>query len=121
MPILLVAIGGALGAVARFLVATLFAQKLGHTWPWGTLFINVSGCVLIALFLGAGSGRIADSSLRYLLPVGFVGAYTTFSTFEFEVWSLVETGRPAGALAYLVASNVLGYGAVLLGVSLARR
>lgn len=121
MPILLVAVGGALGAVARFLVSTAFAQKLGTGWPWGTLFINLSGCVLIALFLGAGSGRFAEGGLRYLLPVGFVGAYTTFSTFEFETLQLIELGRLAGALLYVLASNLLGFGAVLLGAWIGRR
>jgi CrcB protein len=121
MPILLVALGGALGAVARFLVSTAFAQRLGSGWPWGTLFINLSGCVLIALFLGAGTGRFAEGGLRYLLPVGFVGAYTTFSTFEFETLRLIELGRPASAVIYVAASNVLGLCAVLLGAWIARR
>src|SRR4051794_12256371 len=121
MPILLVALGGALGAVARFLVSTAFAEKLGTGWPWGTLFINLSGCALIALFLGAGTGRFAEGGLRYLVPVGFVGAYTTFSTFEFETLQLIELGRLAGALLYVLASNVLGLGAVLLGAWIGRR
>jgi len=121
IPILLVAAGGALGAVARYLVATVFARYAGLEWPWGTLFINLSGCLLIALFLGAGTGRIADSNLRYLLPIGFVGAYTTFSSYEYEIWRLVEMGRAGPALAYVVASNVLGFAAVLAGSWVARR
>jgi CrcB protein len=121
VPIVLVALGGALGAVARFLVATAFAQRFGTGWPWGTLFINLSGCVLIALFLGAGRGRVADTHLRYLLPIGFVGAYTTFSTYEFETLRLFELGRPAAAFAYVAASNLLGFGAVFLGAWVARR
>ena len=121
IPILLVAAGGALGAVARYLVGELFAQRLGVEWPWGTLFINLSGCLLISLFLGAGAGRIADSSLRYLLPIGFVGAYTTFSTYEYETLRLFELGRAGAALAYVAASNLLGFGAVLAGAWLARR
>jgi CrcB protein len=110
-PILLVALGGALGAVARFLVGDAFAHRFGTGWPWGTLFINLSGCFLIAVF----SARLTSAPMRYLLPIGFVGAYTTFSTFEYEIVGLVEQGRPGGAIAYLVASNVLGFGAVLLG------
>ena len=121
IPVLLVAAGGALGAVARYLVATAFAQRFGVSWPWGTLFINLSGCVLISLFLGAGSSRIAVSNLRYLLPIGFVGAYTTFSTYEYETLRLFQMGRAASALAYVLASNVLGYAAVLAGGWLARR
>jgi CrcB protein len=121
IPILLVAAGGALGAVARHLVASFFARSVGLQWPWGTLFINLSGCLLISLFLGAGVGRIADSNLRYLLPIGFVGAYTTFSTYEYEIWRLVELGRAGPALAYVLASNVLGFAAVVAGSWLTRR
>ena len=121
IPILLVAVGGALGAVARYLVATAFAHRLGVQWPWGTLFINLSGCLLISLFLGAGSERIADSNLRYLLPIGFVGAYTTFSTYEYETMRLFQLGRGTGALAYVAASNLLGFAAVCAGAWLGRR
>ena len=110
-PVLLVAAGGALGAVARFLVAGGFARRFGSGWPWGTLFINLTGCFLIAIF----AARITNPQWRYLLPIGFVGAYTTFSTFEYETMRLVQVGQPMGALAYVMASNVLGFGAVLLG------
>ena len=121
IPILLVAAGGALGAVARYLVALAFAQRLGVNWPWGTLFINVSGCVLISLFLGAGSARIAESNLRYLLPIGFVGAYTTFSTYEYEMAGLMEVGAYARLAAYFVLSNGVGFAAVVGGIWLGRR
>ena len=121
IPILLVAIGGALGAVARYLVATAFAHRLGAQWPWGTLFINLTGCVLISLFLGASAERMAHSNLRYLLPIGFVGAYTTFSTYEYETLRLFQLGRAGGALAYVAASNVLGFAAVCAGAWLGRR
>jgi CrcB protein len=111
MPLLLVAAGGALGAVARFLVGIGFARKLGTGWPWGTLFINLTGCFLIAVL----TARLTSPSLRYFLPIGFVGAYTTFSTFEYETMRLFQLGQPAGAVAYVLASNVLGFGAVVLG------
>ncbi|HTO97860.1 MAG TPA: fluoride efflux transporter CrcB [Myxococcales bacterium] len=121
VPILLVAAGGALGAVARFLVSMSSRAAVGDGWPWGTLFINLSGCLLISLFLGAGTSRIAQTNLRYLLPVGFVGAYTTFSSYEYEILRLVSAGRAAAALAYVLASNVLGFAAVLAGEWLGRR
>jgi fluoride exporter len=121
IPILLVAAGGALGAVARYLVGQAFAQRFGTHWPWGTLFINLSGCLLISLLLGASSGRLSDSAFRYLLPIGFVGAYTTFSTYEYETLRLFELGRAGSALAYVAASNLLGFAAVLAGSWLARR
>src|SRR5437868_11054859 len=98
-----------------------FAQRLGAQWPWGTLFINLTGCVLISLFLGAGAERMGHSNLRYLLPIGFVGAYTTFSTYEYETMRLFQLGRATSALAYVAASNVLGFAAVCAGAWLGRR
>jgi CrcB protein len=64
---------------------------------------------------------MAHSNLRYLLPVGFVGAYTTFSTYEYETMRLFQLGRAGSALAYVAASNVLGFAAVSAGAWLARR
>ena len=81
MAIILVASGGALGAVTRFLVGDAFARRFGTGWPYGTLFINVTGCFFIALFLGAAVSRAELSpGFRYFIPVGFIGGYTTFST-----------------------------------------
>jgi CrcB protein len=115
-PYLLVALGGALGAVARFAVATGFARRFGTGWPWGTLFINVTGSFIIAVL----AARLTSANLRYLLPIGFVGAYTTFSTYEFEAMRLFQLGQAPGALVYVAASNLLGFGAVLLGAWVAR-
>ena len=116
--VLLVAIGGALGAVARYGVAVWIQRRAGAAWPWATLAINVSGCLLIALVLGMAHVR---DEVRLLVPVGFIGAYTTFSTYEMEVFRLVEAGSGLLALAYVAASNILGFGAVLLGSALTRR
>jgi len=115
-PYLLVAAGGALGAVARFAVATGFARRFGSGWPWGTLFINVTGSFIIAVL----AARLTSANLRYLLPIGFLGAYTTFSTYEFETLRLFQLGQAPGALVYVAASNLLGFGAVLLGGWVAR-
>jgi CrcB protein len=115
-PYLLVAVGGALGAVARFAVATGFARRFGSGWPWGTLFINVTGSFVIAVL----AARLTSANMRYLLPIGFVGAYTTFSTYEFETLRLFQLGQAQGALVYVAASNLLGFGAVLLGGWVAR-
>jgi CrcB protein len=122
-PLLLVALGGALGSVARFVIGTGFARRFGTGWPWGTLFINLSGCFLIALFLTAASERYTDLSpgWRYLFPTGFVGAYTTFSTYEYETMRLWQLGQAPAAIAYAAASNVLGFAAVLLGAWMGRR
>ena len=122
--VFLVALGGALGAVARFAVASAFTRKLGtSSWPYGTFFVNVSGCFLVALFLTAASERYPDMNpgWRYFFPIGFVGAYTTFSTYEFETWRLAQLGQVPGTVAYVIASNVLGFAAVVLGTWVARR
>src|SRR5207237_10664677 len=118
-----VALGGALVAVTRFAVAIAFNRKLGTSWPYGTFFINVSGCFLAALFLTAASERYPDvhPGWRYFFPIGFVGAYTTFSTYEFETYRLAQLGQVPGTVAYVIASNVLGFAAVVLGTWVARR
>jgi CrcB protein len=110
-PLFLVAMGGAAGAVTRYAVGTAFARRVGTAWPWGTLFINLSGCFLISIL----TARLSNDSLRLLLPVGFVGAYTTFSTYEFETMRMMQDGQATAALVYVVASNLLGFGMVLLG------
>lgn len=120
--ILLVACGGAAGAVARLLVGDSFGRRFGTGWPYGTLFINVTGCFAIALFLSAATARGAMAQgWRFLFAVGFVGAYTTFSTYGFEIHRLLQLGQAAGAVAYLAASNVLGLCAVVAGDWLGRR
>src|SRR5229473_7346844 len=94
VPYALVALGGALGSMARFAVATLAIRRFGPTFPHGTLIINLSGCFLIALFLSAATVRSGlDGGLKYLVPIGFVGAYTTFSTYEWEIAKLIEAGE----------------------------
>src|SRR3954468_2020631 len=80
VPYLIVALGGALGAVARVAVSNLFVRRIGVAWPYGTLFINVTGCLAIALFITWFSDRELSPGWRYFFPTGFVGAYTTFST-----------------------------------------
>ena len=120
--ILLVALGGAAGAVARFVVGDSFVRRFGSGWPYATLAINLSGCFAIALFFSAAAGRAElNPGWRYLFPVGFVGAYTTFSTYEYEMLRLFQLGQAAGAVAYLVASNLLGFCAVVAGAWLGRR
>jgi CrcB protein len=121
VPYLVVAMGGALGAVARVAVSNLFLRRIGVAWPYGTLFINVTGCLAIALFITYFSDSELNPNWRYFFPTGFVGAYTTFSTYEFELIKLVESRSTAGAAAYFVLSNGLGFLACLLGIWLGKR
>lgn len=120
--IAVVALGGALGAVARYGVSLLVARFWTADFPLGTFLINVSGSFILGFFATLTAERTAlDPLWRLLVATGFVGAYTTFSTFEYETQRLTETGATAIAVANVLASVVAGFAAVQLGVMLARR
>ena len=101
---LLIGIGGFLGANARYLIGGWIAERYGTSFPYGTLVINVSGSFLIGFFLALTTERIlAHPNWRLSLAIGFPGAYTTFSTFSFETFALVQER------AYLLAlANIEG-------------
>lgn len=109
---LLVGAGGFLGAVARFLLSTFIARRTEHSFPWATLIINVSGSFLLGLTATLLVSRVLPPVWRYTFAIGFLGAYTTFSTFEFETAQLPSPGL---RLANVVGSVVAGYFAVWLG------
>ena len=118
---LLVGLGGFLGAIARFARGAWAAERWGAGFPYGTLLINVSGSFVLGLFMTAGAGRLGfDPQWRLIFAVGFLGAYTTFSTFTYETVQLLLANNWRPALAYVGVSNVLGVGAALLGVGLGR-
>lgn len=115
--ILLVALGGAVGSVARYGVGMAAARLLGLGYPWGTLIVNVlGGLAMGALFVRIGPDQ---ENLRLLLGVGLLGGFTTFSAFSLETLRLMEQG-PAPAALYIAASLVLSIGACWLGYSLGR-
>ena len=119
---LAVAIGGALGAMSRYAVALLVANFWTRDFPLATLLINVSGSFVLGLFSTFAAERSAlDPLWRLLIATGFVGAYTTFSTFEYETQRLTESGAAWWGLINIVTSVVAGFVAVQLGVYLARR
>jgi len=119
---LVVALGGALGAVARYAVALAVATFWRRDFPLATLLINVSGSFILGVFATFAAERAAiDPLLRLLVATGFVGAYTTFSTFEYETQRLAETGAIAWGLLNIVTSVIAGFIAVQLGVAIARR
>jgi CrcB protein len=117
---LLIAVGGALGSIARFWVGSSVAGRLGIKVPYGTLIVNLSACVIIGFTL-TYLGKRADLSpaWRYLIPVGFIGAYSTFSTYEWETLSTMRSGAFLLAGLYAVGSLVLGLVAVWGGAWLA--
>lgn len=124
MPVVLgVALGGALGASARYGADKLIERSLGGVFPWSTFLINVSGCFLIGVFTAALVERHhLPAWLRVGIVVGAIGGYTTFSTFAAEALDLDEIHHIAVSAAYLIASVSIGmvavYGGTLLGRTL---
>ena len=115
-------LGGGLGSIARFAASGLVARWFGETFPWGTLLVNISGCLAIGLFgtLTAPEGRwMVSSTLRQFFMIGICGGYTTFSSFSLQTMSLAEEGEWARAGANVVASVVLCLAAVWVGHLLA--
>jgi CrcB protein len=121
MPLILIAAGGAAGAVTRYVVDGLVLARTGADFPWGTLAINLSGSFLLGLlFALAIEGDVLGQEVRGPLMIGFLGAYTTFSTLMLESWRLWEDGATALAVANLVGSTVLGVVAVVAGLTVGR-
>lgn len=112
---------GFVGAVARYHVEGLVSRRAGGAFPWGTLAVNLTGCLLLgALFTLFTARFVNHADLRIALTVGFVGSYTTFSTFALETVRLGQEGDVALAFAYVAASVVTGVVAVWTGMALAR-
>ncbi len=121
MPYILVAIGGAAGATARFALDSWVSQRTGGEFPWGTLVINLSGSLLLGLLFALTVERgIFPAAVRGPLMIGFVGAYTTFSTLMLESWRLWEDGAAPLALANILGSMLLGIVAVVAGLAIGR-
>ena len=121
MQLLLIGIGGFAGAIARYLVDGWVTRLTGAGFPWGTLVINVSGSLVIGVLFAASVERATlPAELRGPVMIGFIGAYTTFSTFMLEAWRLVEDGSFGLAALDLVGSLVLGIAAVGVGLAIGR-
>lgn len=109
--------GGFIGAIARFVLGSYIGNRMGSRFPYGTFVINISGSFLIGLILTVLTQRTdASPNWRYLIPIGFIGAYTTFSTFEYETLRTVQDGQLLIAFANVGLSVLVGFGAVWLGV-----
>lgn len=120
MAYVLAALGGALGALARWGVTTALPQSSGG-WPWGTLLVNLTGCLLIGVLLAVLDSRFpASTALRPFLAVGVLGGYTTFSALAVEVVGLGEAGAWPVAAGYVLASLVGGLACVLAGLAATR-
>ncbi len=117
---LLIALGGGLGSIARYWVGSTISGRLGAKFPYGTFIINITACVIIGFALTA-LGKRADlnPAWRYLIAVGFIGAYSTFSTYEWETLSTLRSGAFLLGALYAGGSVVLGLVAVWAGAALA--
>ena len=117
----MIAIGGAAGAVTRYLVDGWVLERTGAGFPFGTLAVNLSGSFLLGLLAALTIDRaVLPAEIRGPVLIGFVGAYTTFSTLMLESWRLVESGQDVAALGNLVGSVALGVVAVFAGLILGR-
>ena len=119
--VLLIALGGALGTVGRLGLSALTQRLAGPTFPWGTVSVNLLGCFLYGLVWAITEERVdVPPQVRLLLLTGFMGAFTTFSTFVFDSEQLLTAGRLAGFAANIVLQNGIGIGCLIAGLALGR-
>lgn len=118
---LIIGIGGFLGAIARYAIGLWIGQKWGRSFPIGTFVVNVSGSFFIGLIMSLFTEKLmVNPQWRLFLTVGFLGAYTTFSTFEYETGSLLKDGEWLIALMNVILSVVAGFVALKLGELIAK-
>lgn len=122
MKYLLIVLGGGAGSLLRYVAGTAIMTRFSSRFPLGTLVINVTGSFLIGLLMTLFTERFPPGTFwRPLLVIGFLGGYTTFSSFEWESYSAIREGGLWIGLANVAGSVVFGYAAVWLGALLARR
>ena len=122
MRLLLIAVFGAAGTLARYGLQGLVQVRVGSTFPWGTLLINLTGCFFLGLIGQMMLNRMMVSSeLRVAIAVGFFGGYTTFSSFGWEAAKMLEAGEWLRSLAYVAASVGLGLLLSVAGIRLGNR
>ncbi|WP_329298141.1 fluoride efflux transporter CrcB [Streptomyces sp. NBC_00659] len=117
---LLVIIGAAVGAPLRYLTDRAVQRKHDTVFPWGTLVVNVTGCLILGLLTGAVSAGQVSGHLQLLIGTGLCGALSTYSTFSYETLRLTETGAAFYAAANVIVSVTAGLGAAFAGVSFAQ-
>jgi CrcB protein len=122
MKYLLILLGGGAGSLSRYQAGAAIMTRFGGRFPLGTMVINITGSFLIGLLMTLFTERFEPgTNLRPLLVIGFLGGYTTFSSFEWETYSAIRDGGFWIGLANIAGSVTLGYAAVWLGAMLARR
>jgi CrcB protein len=120
MKLIAVIFGATIGASARYILGGFIASRVRGGYPWGTLTINLTGCLLIGLLWGLSERSGWSPVLRSFVFIGILGSYTTFSSFGLETLQLLREGQTGACLAYLLASNIGGVALVWLGLSLAK-
>ncbi len=121
MPLALIALGGAAGAVARYLVDGWVVDRTGGLFPWGTMAVNVSGAFVLGLaYALAVESAVLPAWTRGPFMIGFIGAYTTFSPLMLESWRLSEDGAVLLAIVNLAGSAALGLVALVAGLAIGR-
>jgi len=119
--LLVISLGAILGANARWIISRYVAKVIGPVFPYGTLFINVSGSFIVGFFMIWATERVLlDPRWRLLIVVGFCGAFTTFSSFAFETMAYLEQGQWLLMSVNFLSNNLLCLGAALAGMALAR-
>jgi CrcB protein len=114
-----VALGGAVGSCVRYGLGVWISQKVGVRFPWATFTINISGSFAIGFLTAMLTRWLPHPHVRLLVLVGFLGGYTTFSTFAYESFTLWERGESGNSLLYMGGSVVAGFIAVVLGIGVA--
>ena len=117
--IIAIALGGSLGAVSRYLLSKYVSGYFGAIFPWGTLAVNLIGSLLIGFLFGLAEKTIITASIRTFVMIGFIGAFTTFSTYVLESVNLFRDGEIKLGLLNIGISNILGIGCIILGFYMA--
>lgn len=118
---LAVALGAAVGANLRYGITLWATQRFGPLFPYGTLLINLLGCLAIGVLLTLAASRVAMSEpVRLLLVTGLLGGFTTFSSFGYETYVMIQEGRWQAAALYVVVSVLLGLLAVFIGAAIVK-
>ena len=121
MPLILIGLGGFAGAISRYVVDGFVTDRTAGAFPWGTLVVNATGSFVLGLLFAMTTERaILPADIRGPVMIGFIGAYTTFSTYMLESWGLVESGSYGPAIANLGGSIVIGLIAVAAGLAVGR-
>ncbi len=116
-----ISLGAIIGASARYFLSVFIARNFSTTFPYGTLLINITGSLILGFFLVFSTERtLLDPRWRMMVAIGFCGSYTTFSSYAFESFALMEQGQWLLSGINIIGSNVLCLSAVLAGAALAR-